>query len=65
MAYRSDDHRNADHGEAVSLTVTADEARAIDNWSATHHIGDRSEAIHRLVNLALDAHSEQDDVSFR
>ena len=65
MADRSDDNRDAGHGEAVSLTVSADEARAIDSWSAAHHIGDRSEAIHRLVNLALDAHSEPDDVNFR
>ncbi|MCB8876148.1 hypothetical protein [Acidisoma silvae] len=65
MAYRSDDHRDAAQGEAVSLTVTADEARAIDSWSAAHHIDDRSEAIHRLVSLALDAQSDRDDVSFR
>jgi hypothetical protein len=65
MARSSDDHRNADHGEAVSLTVTADEARAIDSGSAAHDIGDRSEAIHRLVSLALDAQSEPDDVHFR
>jgi hypothetical protein len=33
MADRSDDNRDAGHGEAVSLTVSADEARAIDSWS--------------------------------
>ncbi|HEX3982459.1 MAG TPA: hypothetical protein VHX12_02085 [Acidisoma sp.] len=65
MVDRSEDNRDADQGEAVSLTVTADEARAIDSWSAAHHIEDRSEAIHRLVTLALDAAAEPDDVHFR
>jgi hypothetical protein len=62
MVDRSDDHHDADHGEELSLVVSADEARAIDNWSAAHHIGDRSEAVHRLVHLALGAH---DDVHLR
>jgi hypothetical protein len=65
MADRSDDNRDAGFGEAVSLTVSADEARAIDSWSAAHHIEDRSEAIHRLVTLALDAAADQDDAHLR
>ncbi len=65
MVDRSDDNRDADHAEALSLVVSADEARAIDNWSAAHHIGDRSEAVHRLVHLALDAHEDPDDVHLR
>lgn len=65
MVDSSDDNRDAYSGEAVSLTVTADEARAIDNWSAAHHINDRSEAIHRLVSLALHASSEEDDAHLR
>ena len=51
MDDRSDDNRDVDHGEELSLVVSADEARAIDNWSAAHHIGDRSEAVHRLVSI--------------
>lgn len=65
MVDRSDDNRDAGHGEAVSLTVSADEARAIDSWSAAHHIEDRSEAIHRLVNLALHADDGVDDAHLR
>jgi hypothetical protein len=65
MVDRSDDSRDAGYGEQVSLTVSADEARAIDSWSAAHHIEDRSEAIHRLVSLALDAHGDADDLRFR
>jgi len=65
MVDRSDDSRDAGHGEAVSLTVSADEARAIDSWSAAHHIEDRSEAIHRLVNLALHADDGADDAHLR
>lgn len=65
MADRSDDNRDADFGKSVSLTVTADEARAIDDWSAAHDIRDRSEAIHRLVSMALDAAAEHEDAHFR
>ena len=55
MVDRSDDHLGAGHGEQVALVVSADEARAIDAWSAAHQIEDRAQAIHRLVTLALDA----------
>jgi hypothetical protein len=65
MVDRSDDNNDADYAEALSFVVTADEARAIDDWSAAHHIDDRSEAVHRLVNLALHAHDEPDDVHLR
>jgi hypothetical protein len=65
MVDRSDENGEAGRAEALSLVVSADEARAIDNWSAAHHIGDRSEAIHRLVSLALDAHSDLDDAHLR
>lgn len=65
MVDRSDDRRDAAYGEQVSLTVSADEARAIDSWSAAHRIEDRSEAIHRLVNLALDAQGDAEDVHLR
>lgn len=65
MDDRSDDNRDVGHGEELSLVVSADEARAIDNWSAAHHIGDRSEAVHRLVSIALEAHSDIDDAHLR
>jgi hypothetical protein len=65
MVDRSDDNHNAGHGEALSLVVSPDEARAIDNWSAAHHIEDRSEALHRLVTMALEAHSDIDDAHLR
>jgi hypothetical protein len=65
MLDRSDDNGDADHAEALSLVVSADEARAIDTWSAANHIDDRSEAVHRLVNLALHAQEEPDDVHLR
>jgi hypothetical protein len=65
MVDRSDDNQDADHGEELSLVVSADEARAIDSWSAAHHICDRSEAVHRLVHLALGAHEDLDDVHLR
>jgi hypothetical protein len=45
--------------------ISADEARAIDSWSAEHQIGDRAEAVHRLVHLALDAHSDLEDIHLR
>ena len=54
-----------DSVESLSLTVSAREARAIDSWSAAHHIDDRSEAVHRLVNLALDADAGLDDAHLR
>jgi hypothetical protein len=65
MVDRSDDNREAEQDEALSFVVSADEARAIDDWSAANHIDDRSEAVHRLVNLALDANAEPDDVHLR
>jgi hypothetical protein len=65
MIDRSDESRSASSAEELSLVVSADEARAIDSWSAAHHVGDRSEAVHRLVNLALDAHEDPDDVHLR
>jgi hypothetical protein len=65
MIDRSDDSGSADQAEALSFVVSADEARAIDDWSAAHHIDDRSEAVHRLVNLALHAAAEPDDVHLR
>ena len=65
MVDRSDDYNDASHAEALSFVVSADEARAIDDWSAANHIDDRSEAVHRLVNLALHAEVEPDDVHLR
>ena len=65
MVDRSDQYGDTDHAEALSFVVSADEVRAIDDWSAAHQIDDRSEAVHRLVNLALDAHAEPDDVHLR
>jgi hypothetical protein len=65
MVDRSDDVGAADQEAALSFTVSPDEARAIDDWSAAHHIDDRSEAVHRLVNLALEAQAEPDDVHLR
>jgi hypothetical protein len=65
MVDHSDENNDADQSEALSFVVTADEARAIDDWSAANHIGDRAEAVHRLVNLALHAHAEPDDVHLR
>lgn len=65
MAEHSDDCRDAAQGEAVSLIVSAEEARAIDDWSAAHDVADRSEAIHRLVSLALDADAEVEDAHLR
>jgi hypothetical protein len=62
MVDRSDEFNAA---EALSVVISADEARAIDDWSAAHHIDDRSEAVHRLVNLALHADAEPDDVHLR
>jgi hypothetical protein len=65
MVDRSDENNLAGEAEALSVVITADEARAIDDWSAAHHIDDRSEAVHRLVSLALNAHAEPDDVHLR
>ena len=65
MVDRSDDYNDASQAEALSFVVSADEARAIDDWSAANHIDDRSEAVHRLVNLALHAEVEPDDVHLR
>ncbi len=65
MVDRSDDNGNAAHSEALSFVISADEARAIDSWSAAHDIGDRSEAVHQLVSLALHAQDEPDDVHLR
>ena len=65
MVDRSDDFNDASQAEALSFVVSADEARAIDDWSAANHIDDRSEAVHRLVNLALHAEVEPDDVHLR
>ncbi len=65
MVDRSDENGATEQEAALSFTVSPDEARAIDNWSAAHHIDDRAEAVHRLVNLALDAHAEPDDVHLR
>ena len=65
MVDRSDDNGDAARDESLSFLVSADEARAIDDWSAAHQIGDRSEAVHRLVNLALHAQAEPDDVHLR
>ncbi|WP_419758317.1 hypothetical protein [Acidisoma sp.] len=65
MVDRSDDYSDASQAEALSFVVSADEARAIDDWSAANHIDDRSEAVHRLVNLALHAEVEPDDVHLR
>jgi hypothetical protein len=65
MVDRSDENTNAGNAEALSFVMSADEARAIDNWSAAHHIDDRSEAVHRLVDLALHGHAEPDDVHLR
>jgi hypothetical protein len=65
MVDRSDDNSDAAQAEELSFVISADEARAIDDWSAANHIDDRSEAVHRLVNLALHAHSEPDDVHLR
>ena len=65
MIDRSDEVHDADQAEALSFVVSADEVRAIDDWSAANHIEDRSEAVHRLVNLALHADAEPDDVHLR
>jgi hypothetical protein len=65
MVDRSDEVNAADQAEALSFVVSPDEARAIDDWSAANHIDDRSEAVHRLVSLALDAQAEPDDVHLR
>jgi hypothetical protein len=65
MVDRSDENTSADRAEALSFVMSADEARAVDDWSAAHHIDDRSEAVHRLLNLALHAQSEPDDVHLR
>ena len=66
MADRSDDNRDADFGESVSLTVTADEARAIDDWSAAHDIGDRSEADPSpRSSWRSTPHAEHEDAHFR
>jgi hypothetical protein len=65
MAQNSRQNHVDNSVESLSLTVSADEARAIDSWSAAHHIDDRSEAVHRLVNLALDADFAADDAHLR
>jgi hypothetical protein len=65
MVDRSDERGDAEQVESLSLVVSADEARAIDDWSAANDVDDRSEAVHRLVNLALDANAEPDDVHLR
>jgi hypothetical protein len=65
MVDRSDENNDAGQAEALSFVVSTDEARAIDDWSAAHHIDDRSEAVHQLVNLALHADEEPDDVHLR
>ncbi|MBW4024180.1 MAG: hypothetical protein HIU92_13810 [Proteobacteria bacterium] len=65
MTDRSDDAQGSGSAEALSFVLSADEARALDSWSAAHDIDDRSEAVHRLVHLALDAHAEPDDVDLR
>jgi hypothetical protein len=64
MDQRSSQENDAQE-ESLALKVSADEARAIDSWSAAHHIDDRSEAIHRLVHIALDAQSDADDAHLR
>jgi hypothetical protein len=65
MVDRSDENANAGGTEALSFVMSADEARAIDSWSAAHHIDDRSEAVHRLLDLALHGQAEPDDVHLR
>ena len=65
MVDRSDDYNDASQAEALSFVVSADEARAIDDWSAANHIDDRSEAVHRLPNLAPLAEPEPDAVHLR
>lgn len=65
MAAQFDDHHSSGHDEPVALVVSQDEARAIDAWSAAHHIGDRAQAIHRLVHIALDADADLDDAHLR
>ena len=65
MDDRSDENSDAAHAEALSFLVSPDEVRAIDDWSAANHIEDRAEAVHRLVNLALDVTAEPDDVHLR
>jgi metal-responsive CopG/Arc/MetJ family transcriptional regulator len=49
----------------VSLVMSPAEAKAVDRWSAAHHVEDRSEAVHRLIQYALDADSDADDAHLR
>ncbi|WP_459697123.1 hypothetical protein [Acidisoma sp. C75] len=64
MVERSGDQHGGHEG-SVALVVSADDARAIDAWSAAHHIEDRAEAIHRLVHLALNAEDAGEDLHLR
>jgi hypothetical protein len=49
----------------VSLVMSPAEAEAVDRWSAAHQVEDRSEAVHRLIQYALEAESDADDAHLR
>lgn len=45
--------------ERLQLKITADEVRAIDDWRYANRVPSRSEAVRRLVRLALTANMQE------